>query len=85
MKKTQQARILSWFKRRKTLTRLQAFNVLGIFDLATRLSDLEKQGYEFDRSKRIAVTNRFGEKTSVIQYRLLWQTPTPCYFLNGDK
>lgn len=70
MKKTQQARILGWFKKRKTLTRLQAFTELGVFELSGRLTELRTQGYVFDKSNRVAVKNRFGESVSVVVYRL---------------
>jgi uncharacterized protein YpbB len=70
MKTTQKLRILKWFRTHKYLTRLQAFDKLGIFELSGRLNDLKRDGYIFDKSKRIKVTNRFGEEMSVVQYRL---------------
>ena len=58
---TQQERILEYLKEGKTLTRLNAWDQLGILEAPARISELRSKGYEI-MSKRKAVLNRFGEK-----------------------
>ena len=64
---TQKARVLSWLKEGKTLTRLQALTELGIFELSSRIGELQKDGHNI-KSESITVQNRWGEKCRVAQY-----------------
>jgi len=53
----------------KKITRLSAYTDLGIFELSSRIGELEKEGVVIDR-RRITVYNRYGEKTNVMEYRV---------------
>lgn len=64
---TQKARVLQWLQEGKTLTRLQALAELGIFELASRILELKRDGHDI-RSESITVQNRWGEKCRVAQY-----------------
>lgn len=47
MKKvSQKERIILWFEKHETLTRLEAFTELGIFEAPARICELKKDGYE---------------------------------------
>ena len=73
MKITQCQRILRHLDDFGTITSREAMLEYGIYRLASRISDLKKQGYKFDvtfESKK----NRYGEPTSYAVYRL---TDTP--------
>lgn len=59
MKGTQAERVL----------RLEALNDLGVMRLASRISDLKKQGYPI-ASEIEAVKNRYGENCYIKRYRL---------------
>ena len=66
---TQAARLLKHLETGSTISRLAAYVELGIFELSARVIDLERAGYIVDK-KRIQVTNRFNEKTSIVEYQL---------------
>ena len=65
---TQAQRLKKHFERGFSITRLGAFNELGIVELSARIIDLERQGYEISRT-RIQVNNRFGESVRVMKYK----------------
>ena len=65
----QKQRVLSWLQEGKTLTRLQALTELGVFELASRLLELKRDGHKI-KSESITVQNRWGEKCRVAQYSL---------------
>jgi hypothetical protein len=58
---TQQDRILEYLKEGKTLTRLNAWDQLGILEAPARISELRSKGHSIN-SKRKSVLNRYGEK-----------------------
>lgn len=62
--------ILKYFKHHNTITPMQAFRDLGITKLATRISEMKRQGYLFGQ-EMINVTNRHGEKVRVMEYKLV--------------
>lgn len=64
---TQCDRIIDYLNRFGSITTREAFNDLGIARLASRICDLTKQGYKFDREYESA-KNRFGESTSFVRY-----------------
>lgn len=66
---SQRERLLSHLQAGKTITSLEAFNVLGITQLSARVVELEKQGVAI-RHDRIKVRNRFGESINVTQYKI---------------
>ena len=65
---TQCDRIVDYINRFGSITSKDAFNDLGIVRLASRICDLTKQGYEFDKEFESS-KNRFGETTSYIRYK----------------
>jgi len=68
-KLTQSQRIIRHLQDYKTITPKEALEEYGIYRLASRISDLKKEGYEFT-SKRVAGKNRYGEKTHFAEYSL---------------
>ena len=70
-KVTQAERVLKLMQnRRRGITALQAREFCGCFDLAGRIRDLKEDGYPII-SDWVYVTNRFGEKVRIKQYRLV--------------
>lgn len=67
MKQTE--RVLDYMRRFGGITALEAMRDLGIMRLASRISDLKRQGYAIERTM-IEVVNRFGEATRVARYSL---------------
>ena len=66
---TQLETLKSYFKRRKTLTQMEAFNALGITRLSERVRELEAAGYIFAR-KPETVASRYGS-ARVVRYQLV--------------
>ena len=70
-KVTQAERVLKLMQNRKRgITALQALEFCGCFDLAGRIRDLKEDGYPII-GDWVYVTNRFGEKVRIKQYRLV--------------
>ena len=68
-KKTQQALIVAHLKTKRPLTAEAAWQNFGISKLATRISELIRQGFKILK-RWIVVNNRFGEPVRVMQYRM---------------
>ena len=68
-KPTQNERILSYIEENGSITQLEALTELGVMRLASRISDLKRQGYNII-SKTETVKNRFDEKCSVKRYSI---------------
>lgn len=68
-KPTQNERILNYINEFGSITQLEALRDLGVMRLASRISDLRKQGYSII-SKVEAVENRYGEKCRIKRYSL---------------
>ena len=68
-KPTQNQRILDYIAEHGSITQLEALTELGVMRLASRISDLKRQGYNII-SKTETVKNRYGEKCSIKRYRL---------------
>lgn len=66
----QAKRLLNHFMEGKTIDRLRALNELAIFELSARLIDLQHAGYTFEKERK-RVSNRFGEKCTVVEYSLV--------------
>jgi len=64
---TQISRVLQYLQDGKKLTCLNAFNELGITQVAARIFELKEQGHPIQK-KMITVTNRYDEKCSVAEY-----------------
>lgn len=70
MKATQAERIIDYITEFGSITQFDAFKDLGIMRLASRISDLKKQGYPI-KSETETVKNRFGENTCIKRYSLM--------------
>lgn len=66
---TQRERILEHLANGNTITSLQAYDQLGVTQLAARVYELRDAGHCI-RTNQIKVTNRFGEECSVSEYYL---------------
>lgn len=66
-KAKQTDRVLDYIREFGSISQLEAFIELGIFRLASRISDLKRQGYTIN-SKMETVTNRYGEKCRIKRY-----------------
>lgn len=70
MKTTQCEKIVEYMKEHGSITQIQAFVDIGCFRLASRISDLKKQGYAI-RSEMVKVKNRYDEDVQVAKYSLV--------------
>ena len=68
-KPTQNERILDYIEQFGSITQIEALRDLGCMRLASRVSDLRRQGYDIV-AEREAVNNRYGEKCYVKRYSL---------------
>ena len=68
-KKTQAQRIIEYIETFGSITQLEALQDLGVMRLASRISDLRKQGYPITSSFE-DVKNRYGESCSIKRYSL---------------
>ena len=66
---TQKEQILDYLKRFKTITPMEAFADLGITKLATRVSEMRREGVEFN-IEIINSKNRYGKPTRYAKYSL---------------
>ena len=62
-------RIVKYMQDFGSITSLQAMADLGCMRLASRISDLRREGVPIER-RMIEVTNRYGEKCRVAEYKL---------------
>lgn len=68
-KATQTERVLDYMREFGSITQLDALKDLGVMRLASRISDLKKDGYII-QSKPEAVKNRYGESCYIKRYSL---------------
>lgn len=66
---TQCQRILDYMLDHGSITQLEALKDLGVFRLASRISELRKNGHQIS-SQMVKVENRYGETCRVKRYRL---------------
>lgn len=69
MKITQKDRIINYIRQFGSITSRDAYNDLGITQLATRIKELKDLGYEF-KTEWESSKNRFGEDVSFKRYYL---------------
>lgn len=62
-------RIIKYMQDFGSITQMQALQDLGCLRLASRISELRKNGYAINR-RMIKVKNRYGESCSVAEYSL---------------
>lgn len=68
-KATQAERVLDYINTFGSITQLEALNDLGVMRLASRISDLKKQGYPITSTIE-AVKNRYGEFCYIKRYSI---------------
>ena len=66
-KATQGQRVLDYMERFGSITQLEALKDLGVMRLASRISDLKRQGYPI-LSKMETVKNRYDENCYIKRY-----------------
>ena len=66
---TQREAILQYIEDFGSITPMQAFADLGITKLATRISEMRKDGMEF-RIETVHIRNRYGKAVSYAKYSL---------------
>lgn len=64
---TQHNLILDYIRKYGSITSMEAFSELGITKLATRVSELIKAGYTFDK-EIVKGTNRYGDNVHYSRY-----------------
>ena len=64
---TQGERVIDYIERFGSITPIEAFGDLGITKLATRISELRKEGIEF-KKEFVKSKNRFGETVHYMKY-----------------
>ena len=69
-KATQAERILDYMEQFGSITQMDALKDLGCMRLASRISDLKKQGFPI-KSEMETVQNRFGENCYIKRYSLV--------------
>lgn len=67
-KPTQAQRVLEYMRQFGSITQMDALRDLGVMRLASRISDLRRDGYDIE-SKTEAVKNRFEETCYIKRYR----------------
>lgn len=65
---TQCERVLSYLKEYGSINALQAMRDLGVWRLASRISEL-RQDHDIE-VRRVKVTNRFAETTQIAEYHV---------------
>lgn len=68
-KPTQNQRILDYIEETGGITQLEAIRELGVMRLASRISDLRRQGYNI-KSEFVPVKNRFDETCRIKRYSM---------------
>lgn len=69
MKVNQRQRIIDYINQFGSITSKDAYDDLGITQLATRIKELKEQGYRFE-TKWESSKNRYGEKVDFKRYFL---------------
>lgn len=65
---TQYEAILKYIDDFGSITPMQAFSDLGITKLATRISEMTRKGYEFNKTL-VTSKNRYGKPVSYMKYK----------------
>lgn len=64
---TQVERVKKYIDDFGSITTLEAVNDLGVLRLASRISEMRKNGYDI-KDEQVAVKNRYGEKCYIKRY-----------------
>ena len=65
---TQHERILQYIDDFGSISPMEAFNDLGITKLATRISEMSREGHQFTKLME-CTKNRYGDKVHYMRYR----------------
>lgn len=65
----QKDRVLSWLREGRPLTRLVAWDTLGVLEAPARVLELRREGWPIS-TEMVNVRNRFGETVRIAQWRL---------------
>lgn len=68
-KATQSERVLEYIREFGSITQLEALRDLGVMRLASRISDLKKQGHPIE-GMIVCIKNRYGEECRIKRYSL---------------
>lgn len=63
----QREQVFEYLKEFGSITRMQAAGELGIFELSSRIGELEREGFEVPR-ETVKVPNRYGKQCRVTRY-----------------
>lgn len=66
---TQCERVIAYIEEFGSITTKEAFDMIGVARLASRIFDLEQMGYAFDRKAEV-LPNRYGDKVRFVRYSL---------------
>ena len=64
---SQKDRVLQYLKQGKTLTRLNAWDELGVIETPARISELRQEGHEIQTSMK-PIINRYGETVRIAEW-----------------
>lgn len=67
---TQNDRIMRYLREEGSITQLDALQYLGVYRLASRISDLRKEGVNIKR-EMVKSINRYGEPMRYAKYTLI--------------
>lgn len=67
VKATQAQRVLEYIRETGSITQLEALQQLGVMRLASRISDLKRQGYAI-KTDTVPIKTRYGS-TYIARYR----------------
>ena len=67
---SQATRLLKYLKSGKTLTRIKAWDTLGILETPARISELRQSGHTIT-TEMVPVVNRYGETVRIAKWRLV--------------
>ena len=67
---TQRQRVVQYMRENGSITRLDSCTKLFIFELASRIGELERRGWVFDKVRE-SVKNTYGETKNFTRYRIL--------------
>ena len=65
----QRQRILEYLMEGRTLTRLNAWDSLGILEAPARISELRAKGFNI-QTELVEVTNRYGESVKIAEWKM---------------
>lgn len=66
---TQSERIIAYMREFGSISPMEAFRDLGVTKLATRISEMTRDGMQFDK-EYVSTKNRYGESVHYMRYSL---------------